>query len=157
VADPDVQTIRAGKRVPNGRSLHEYANTYFDARNPMMYRRLGQCDSLAVIRISPDILDTPGSVIADGNAASSGTRFDPSPAGLARLDEENVYAEYWTDPDPWVQIEKKRQRCAEVLVPDMVPPELLIGCYVVRDDARKACHAVAADLSVEVHGRVFFR
>ncbi len=37
VVDERVQDHRGGKRVPRGLPLHDYANLYFDARNPMMY------------------------------------------------------------------------------------------------------------------------
>lgn len=36
VADPEIQARRARVRVPGGRPLHEYANLYITARNPMM-------------------------------------------------------------------------------------------------------------------------
>jgi len=156
IADEDVQDLRRGKRVPNGRLLHEYANTYLDARNPMMYKRLSRRGELAVVRIRSDILDIPGTVIADGNAASTGTRFDPSPMGLAVLDEQRVYAEYWTDSDIWAYYEKKRQRCAEVLVLDLVPPDFLIGCYVCADGVIQACRKAAPSLEVVVNAHVFF-
>src|SRR5687768_12873759 len=41
IAMPEIQDIRATKRVPNGLRLHQYANLYFDARNPMMSARRG--------------------------------------------------------------------------------------------------------------------
>jgi hypothetical protein len=156
VADENVQDLRRGKPVPNGRLLHEYANTYLDARNPMMYKRLGRRNELAVVRIRPDILDIPGTVIADGNAASVGTRFLPSPTGLAMLDEQRVYAEYWTDSDNWAYFEKKRQRCAEVLVPDVVPPSFLDGCYVCADSVVQICRNAVPASEVVVNARVFF-
>src|SRR5438046_4685693 len=36
VAMPEIQERRENKRVPGGRMLHEYANMYFDAHNPML-------------------------------------------------------------------------------------------------------------------------
>ncbi|MDP9357506.1 MAG: DUF4433 domain-containing protein [Chloroflexota bacterium] len=36
VASKEVQAIRRRKVVPNGRRLHQYANLYIDARNPML-------------------------------------------------------------------------------------------------------------------------
>jgi hypothetical protein len=122
----------------------------------MMYKRLGRRNELAVVRICPDILDIPGTVIADGNAASVGARFESSPIGPAVLDEQRVYAEYWTDSDMWAYYEKKRQRCAEVLVPDLVPPDFLIGCYVWADGAARTCQQAAPGLEVVVNARVFF-
>jgi ssDNA thymidine ADP-ribosyltransferase, DarT len=156
VADEQVQGRRDNKQVPNGRKLHEYANTYFDARNPMMYKRLSQRGELAVVRVSPEILDLQGAVIADGNAAASATRFDRSPEGLRMLDENRVYAHYWTDQDIWSYYEKKRQRCAEVLVPNLIAPDFLIGCYVCNGKAIKSCTDIVPTLGAEVKKHVFF-
>ena len=55
VAMQAVQDRRSNKRVPNGRMLHEYANTYFNARNAMMYLRRGARAQLCVLRIRPAI------------------------------------------------------------------------------------------------------
>src|SRR5689334_2999916 len=116
VALAEVQERRQGKRVPGGRPLHDYANLYFDARNPMMFLRKDGWRDLMVVRVSPTVLDLEGVAITDGNAASDGTRFYAAPGGVVELDETAVYAEWWTDPDPWMKQEKKRMRCAEVLV-----------------------------------------
>ncbi|MGH2618519.1 MAG: DarT ssDNA thymidine ADP-ribosyltransferase family protein, partial [Thermomicrobiales bacterium] len=37
IANESVQHYLRNKRLPSGRMLHEYANLYFHARNPMMY------------------------------------------------------------------------------------------------------------------------
>ncbi|HEX5495345.1 MAG TPA: DUF4433 domain-containing protein [Mycobacteriales bacterium] len=156
IADANVQNRRKGKRISKGLMLHEYANVYFDARNPMMYKRRIHQAQIVVIRINPDILDIPGTVIADGNAAADATRFDPSPGGLVKLDEERVYATWWTDPDPWAYFEKKRQRCAEVLVPGVIPSEFLTGCYACENGVLRHCRTAAPELAVEVNSYVFF-
>lgn len=36
VAMPEVQDLRDKKQVPGGLKLHQYANLYFHARNPML-------------------------------------------------------------------------------------------------------------------------
>jgi hypothetical protein len=154
VAMVEVQDHRAGKMVPNGRPLHEYVNLYFDARNAMM--RLRRSDDLVVIRISPLVLDLEGIVVTDGNAANGPTRFFPSPAGLEQLDEGRVYAEWWTLGDYWEQQERKRQRQAEVLVPDVVPSAYIMGCYARREPAATECRRRVADLAVEVNAHVYF-
>jgi hypothetical protein len=156
VADQDVQDIRDDKAVPGGLNLHQYVNLYLDARNPMMYKRLSHRDHIAVVRVHPAVLDIPGAVVADGNAASNATKFEPSPAGLAGLDEARVYAHSWTDADTWVYWEKKRQRCAEILVPDVVPPHYLLGCYTVSEEVRLNCREHAPDLDAEVQKHVYF-
>jgi len=157
VASEEVQDRRAHRRVPRGLPLHDYANLYFDARNAMMYIRKDGAVPLAVVRLHPDILDLPGSVITDGNAASNNTLFLPSPSGLGRLDEERVYAQSWDDPDPWIKADRKRARCAELLVPNGVEPQLILGCYVDRWNRRAECLAQAPGLLVEVNAYVFFR
>ena len=70
-----VQEKRDVKRVPGGLALHEYANVYFHARNPMMSTRRNEAHRLCVLRVSPEILNVPGAVIADQNAASKYVRF----------------------------------------------------------------------------------
>lgn len=151
-----VQERRATKRVPGGRMLHEYVNLYFDARNAMMYRRLSGRSSTAVVRVHPGVLDQQDVVLTDGNAASSGTQFGPSPAYLSQLDATLIYAGSWNDPDEWTKMERKRQRCAEVLVPDRVDPRFIIGCYVFDADGKTTCSGLVPDLEVVVHRRVFF-
>jgi hypothetical protein len=157
VADEAIQDRRADKKVPGGRFLHDYVNTYFDARNPMMSRRRNLYRELVVIRIDEAVLDLPDVVITDGNAASSGTLFAPSPRGLRMLEEEDVYAERWTDPDPWTYWEKKRLRCAEVLIPDRLPPEFLQGCYVCLDAGAARCDELVPGCEIEVNRHVFLR
>jgi hypothetical protein len=155
VAAEEIQERRRFKRVPGGRLVHEYANVYFDARNPMMSKRREQRKELVVIRISPAALDLPGAVIADGNAASDVTRFEVSPQGLEILDEERVYAEWWTDQDIVAHTEKKRQRCAEVLVPDMIPPSYILGYYVYDINAQRVCQQAMPGLEAVVNRYVF--
>lgn len=154
VAMAEVQDLRAGRRVPGGRMLHEYVNLYFDARNAMM--RLRREESLVVLRVSPLALDIDGAVVTDGNAANAPTRFFASPAGLANLEEERVYAEWWTLGDYWEQQERKRQRQAEVLIPDVVPPDLLLGCYTWRESAARECRYLVGHFTVEVNAHVYF-
>lgn len=154
VAMEEVQDIRAGKRVPGRRPLHEYANLYFHARNAMMFTR--RCDDLVVVRIASTILDLDDVVISDGNAANKQTLFYPSPAGLANLDAARVYAKWWTAPDYWEKQERKRQRQAEVLVPDCVSPEYILGCYARRAHAVRRCRQLVADWAVEVNPDVYF-
>jgi hypothetical protein len=95
-------------------------------------------------------------VLTDGNAAADATRFLPSPEGLAELDEGAVYAEWWTNPDYWTYLEKKRRRCAEVLVPDAIEPRYLLGCYVLDADGVEGCQAIAPNLEAVVRRHVFF-
>ena len=46
VAMEDVQEKRDLKHVPGGLKLHQYANLYFHARNPMLYKRRNEGEYL---------------------------------------------------------------------------------------------------------------
>lgn len=159
VAMAEIQERRKDKPVPGGRhKLHDYVNLYFDARNPMMYRLSGQHGSLCVLAVDSAVLDLPNVVIADGNAASDYTAFWASPSGLARLNRDLVFAEYWTDPNPILMMRKKSAKCAEVLVPDIVPVRYIVGAYSSCQEATQAVgQASGGRLAARVHAHMFFR
>lgn len=122
----------------------------------MMYKLKHGVVPLTVVRLDPAVLDLPGSVIADGNAASDDTIFLASPGGLARLNEDRVYADSWDNQDYWAKVELKRARCAELLVPDRVEPRFVLGCYVDHRNRRPECSSQSPRVSVEVNAHVFF-
>src|ERR1041385_5622675 len=98
VALQAVQDKRDVKRVPAGLALHEYANVYFHARNPMMSRRRDEAPRLCVLRVSKEILSIPGAVITDQNAASNYVRF-LAPNSLRLVNLDYVCARSWKHPD----------------------------------------------------------
>lgn len=124
IARPEVQERRAGKRVPNGRWLHSYANLYLHARNAMLFDVLNR-GNLAVLAVDPCVLDLDEVLVTDRNAAATLTRFLPAAEGIAQLDATAVFARYWTD-----SLDAKQRRQAEVLVPDRVPSALIRRAYV---------------------------
>jgi hypothetical protein len=157
VAMAEIQDRRANKQIPGGSRLHEYANLYFDARNPMMFKRRAQHVDLVVVAVSAAVLSLPNVVIADGNASSNYTAFWPSPAGLAKVSKELVYAEDWRDADQIAYFRRKSARCAEVLVPKLVPVENLTRVLVSCEATKKAVQALNARLPVEVRPNLFFQ
>lgn len=156
IADPSVQDIRAQKRVPGGLHLHEYAPLYFNARNPMMYRRKDMHNSICVLRISKTIMEAFGAIISDHNAASSAARFYPAPDGLEHIDPEYVFAEYWTHENGIEQRRRKARICAEVLVPERVPPEFIVGAYVSGQAGFRALSALEPPWQIEQRPWMFF-
>jgi hypothetical protein len=156
VALQGVQEKRDAKRVPGGLALHEYANIYFHARNPMMSKRRNESSRLCVLRVSPEILKTPGTVVTDQNAASKYVRF-LSPDHVRYLDLNYVFARNWKHPGD--QIEEWRHssaKCAEVLIPQRVPPEFLLGAYVVDAAAERRLEAQGFALPIQVNSDIFF-
>jgi hypothetical protein len=127
----DVQSRRVNKQVGNtGKTLHDFANLYFDAHNPMLCSRKEENDKLCVLIISQDVLDLDGVIVSDQNASRGWARFESVDDGLALLDANEVFAAYWTDPDPYERDRLKGVKCAEVLVPERVDPRFIIGAYV---------------------------
>lgn len=85
VAAAEIQDRPVGKRVPQGLLLHDYVNLYLHARNPMMSRLAYHgAEPIVVLRIKPLVLDLPGVIIADGNAAGGNTLFPAIAAGSGK-------------------------------------------------------------------------
>ncbi len=75
------------------------------------------------------------------------------------VDKELVFAERWTDPDPIAYYRRKSAKCAEVLVPDAVPPEYIFGAYVSTEEGSTAIRQICElpdQFQVEVDGHLFF-
>lgn len=156
VALPRVQDRRAPKVVPQGGRLHSYANLYFTARNPMLSLLRDQHADLAVIKVSPEILDIPGVIISDGNAASGPTAFYSSPDGLENVDPDLIFAEWWNDDDYWEYVHKKRVKCAEVLVPEFADASYIQGLIVSCKESMTAVKKMRLGLPVELDPNLFF-
>ncbi|TKD35261.1 DUF4433 domain-containing protein [Azotobacter chroococcum] len=161
VAKQEIQDRRVGKTVPNGMRLHQYANLYFCARNPMLYLRQQEHSALCVIRVNRSVLDLPGVVISDQNAASNWVRFFSYPAGLSMINFDYVFAESWADPDEQTHWRKKAAKCAEALIPNSVHPSYITGFYTCDQQAKQCVEAVIESLnwavSVTVNSHLFFR
>jgi ssDNA thymidine ADP-ribosyltransferase DarT-like protein len=159
VAMEDVQEKREMKHVPGGLKLHQYANLYFHARNPMLYKRKGEVNNLCVLRISTEILQLPGVVLADCNASSPYVRF-LAPSQWELLDYEAIYAMDWNRQhanDPYAYRVHKARKCAEVLVPHVVETKFVIGAYVVDEAAKLKLQSLGFVQVVTIDSEMFFR
>ena len=128
----DIVQIRKNKKFKD-RSLWNYANLYFQVRNPMLYRvirKFGAKD-IIVLQINSDVVKSSNVGITDGNAASSETQFfENINEGLNALDSEQFRKEYWNESD-------KRKLMAELLVYDRISPDKIIGIYVANEEVAK--------------------
>ena len=157
LAMEEIQAKRKNKQIPGARKLHEYANLYFDAHNPMLSKRRNQNDQICILCVNASVLDLPGVIISDQNAASSYVRFFPVAAGLAALDKDKVFATFWLHPEN--QIEEwahSSVKCAEVLIPDRVETKYVIGAYVANQIALKAFEELKIQLTVCIKNDIFF-
>lgn len=125
----DIIKTRKNKTFKN-RSLWDYANLYFEVRNPMLYRVIQEFkkDNIIVLQIKSDVIDQAEVGVTDGNAASSETKFfEDIEKGLSSLDSKQFQKEYWNDSD-------KRKLMAELLVPNNIFPDKIIGIYVANEE-----------------------
>ena len=152
----EIQERRDKKRVPGGLKLHQYANLYFHARNPMMFKRKEDAPNLCVLRVSTEVLELSGVVITDQNAASDLVRFlHPNQHGL--LDFESIFALNWTHPnDPFAYRRHRSKKCAEVLVPNAVDSRFLVGAYVLNENVASRLRGMCS-LEATIDREMFFR
>ena len=103
IYNTEIVSQRKNKATSEKDSLWEYANLYFQPRNPMMYRVIHETDTkeIAIIGIRPEILKTPGTLISDGNAASSSTKFFSANEGIEILIKQwkIIQNEWWNSGD----------------------------------------------------------
>ena len=158
VAMQEIQDRRRDKKIPGtNKRLHDYANLYFDAHNPMLCKRQSLNNSICVLRVEASVLDLPDVIIADRNAASDYVRFYPIVEGLANLDKDKVYARYWTNArDQYEAWDLKAIKCAEVLVPNKVEPKYVLGAYVANQVALELFNQLNIALSVCIINGIFF-
>lgn len=152
-----IQDRRKKKTVMGGRSLHDYANLYFDVHNPMLSKVREYNDEICVLRISPEVLDLPEVVISDRNAAADFVSFYPYPDGLEKLDFDLIYARFWLHRDnPMREFRHKTIKCAEVLVPNRVEPQYILGAYVYNTRAKKSLKDEDFSGNINVKSELFF-
>jgi len=124
----------------------------------MLYKRRHKHTEICVLQVSPNVLLLPKVIISDGNASSRYTKFLPAPAGLGNMNWDIIFAKYWTEPsDQIVEWRNKRIKCAEVLVPDRVPPEYINGVYVSGPFIKQKLAQSGFEKSVTVNSYIFFR
>lgn len=163
-----VQRIRATKQIPTHLSqtvavIHDCVNFYFNAKNPMLFKRKEQHESLCVLRIKPEVLDIPGVIVTDRNAAVNEVNFSTVQDGLPKLNLEFIKQEFWTSQtaSPEENKERGQFRCAEVLIPNQkLHPSYIGGAYVSgvkADTAFRAVFGGAPPVSVTIAPRFFFQ
>lgn len=157
VANPSVQGRRDPKRTPDERFIHEYVNLYINGRNRMLNRVARNADiKLCVLRIDPSVLDLPGVFVTDRNAASMAI-FQRGATGLGMLERDVVFAEWWTNHPTQREIDAHSLLMqAEVLVPDRVPPEAILGAYVAIEDRATQVNHLVPTLPVQASSYLFF-
>ncbi|MBI2724066.1 MAG: DUF4433 domain-containing protein [Chloroflexi bacterium] len=156
IYDEQIVTNRKARLTPDGRSLWDYANVYFQARNAMLFRvaREKGVDEICIIGVRKDILNRHDVFIANGNAASYQSEIIAHNDGVRSVPQimRNVDKEWWSDSDG-----SKREMMAECLVPTVIPPDFITAVYVGSEAAQRRAQAVAGSIPVTREPHLFFK
>ncbi len=160
IYNTEIVNRRKEKNTPDRKSLWNYANLYFQPRNPMMYRvvheKKKRAKDLAVVPVTIKVLQTPGAFITDGNAANDPTQFYTPSDGLKMIEQQwkIVQSEWWNNLDG-----SKRKIMAECLVPQRVDPEFINSIYVADEETRSRLSAMVGYRSISIipEPKMFFQ
>ncbi|MEH2242372.1 DarT ssDNA thymidine ADP-ribosyltransferase family protein [Nostoc sp.] len=158
IYDSGIVSKRKDKSTPARSSLWEYANLYFQPRNPMMYRVVHEKDKrdIAVVGVKPDVLAAVGGLITDGNAANEPTQFFAIKEGIEILQKQwkIIQNEWWNELDG-----SKRKIMAECLVPEQISPELVHSVFVADYKAKERVETIidSAKIPVVPEPNMFFQ
>lgn len=137
IYDKDIVAGRQKRLTPDGRNLWDFANLFFQPRNAMLYRVLLDKSSqeIAVLCVSPTLLDKGNIYIALGGAGSPRSQIVSRDEGLRQLPRLKRYIEreWWSEVD-----DSKRLSMAECLVHDRVSPDMIAAVYVADHEVRDA-------------------
>lgn len=92
-------------------------------------RTVAQHDLVFFVLDASRVLEIPGVLTTDGNAASDETRFFKGDGAIPHLDWQILRNPCCYSRD------YKRRKSAEVLVPDVVPPNIIAHIGVYNEDA----------------------
>ncbi|MEH2315957.1 DarT ssDNA thymidine ADP-ribosyltransferase family protein [Nostoc sp.] len=149
IYDSGIVSKRKDKSTPARNSLWEYANLYFQPRNPMMYRVVHEKDKrdIAVVGVKPDVLAAAGGLITDGNAANDPTQFFAIKEGIEILHKQwkIIQNEWWNELDG-----SKRKIMAECLVPEQISPELVHSVFVADYKAKERVETIIGSAKIPV-------
>lgn len=149
ISNQDVQRRRENKLLPNGKTIHQCANLYINARNAMMFQKSHEnLDNLCVLRVKYDVIDLPNVVISNKNAAAKDASFFTPIEALAKLDFEKIFSESWAEEEAGENL--KQIMMAEVLIPDKVDNSMIDSILVGSEKAKERVQAIAN--STNFHG-----
>ncbi len=157
IYDAAIVGNRKLKTTPDGRSLWDFANVYFQPRNPMLFRVVQEkgAKEIVVLGLQPRVLETPEAYITDGNAANNTTRFFDYKDGIEAVSAiwDTINSEWWNSVDG-----SKRKIMAECLVPGSIPPDLIHSVYVANHHVADQVRAIISpgDLPVIPEPNLFF-
>ena len=160
IYDAEIVSNRKNRSVDTGRVLWDFANLYFQPRNAMLYRVLREknnVNEIAILFVSPDIIDRDDIYISSGNAASLSSELLPGDQGRRMLNKirNQIDNEWWNDNDG-----SKRKMMAECLVPGKIDKKYIRSIYVgsekIQSRLTAQMKAISSKIQVLVNYEMFF-
>ena len=147
IYDECIVSRRKEIKTPNGKTLWDFANLFFEARNPMLFRVKCEKDTynLAIIGVDPSVLTLPGVYVTTGNAAHSQSEIVAPSRGMMSSILRNTKREFWSEHDG-----SKRKIMAECLVPDEIPVSYIRAIYVADHDSKLKVEKMGVANSIPV-------
>src|SRR6185295_5365345 len=103
IYDAEIVSNCRERLTPDGKSLWNFANLYFQPRNPMLYRVINEKDKkdIAIIGVRPEVLDQLNGFVSTGNAASRPSDILPTKEGLKAIFGmwDIINSEWWNADD----------------------------------------------------------
>jgi O-acetyl-ADP-ribose deacetylase (regulator of RNase III) len=163
IYNASVVNRRSGRKVIGEKTLWDFANVYFQPRNPMMYvvdRNISDIDNVAIFLISKRILNNKEAFIVNGNAASLSSEIisssDDRFKDVLREIRKNVDNDWWKEEDG-----TKRKIMAECLIPNFIDPKFIEAIYTPTEKAKDSISQKISlkfpAVSVAVAPEKFFR
>ena len=154
----DIVSNRHKITVPDGRNLWHFANVYFQARNPMLYRVIHEKteDNIAVLGLRSEILERHDIYVTTGNAAHSMSDIlYPLDAQkqIPEIIKNSVDLEWWHSEDG-----SKRKIMAECLVPEFISSDMIQSIYVAKHKTQTQVKnlIVGYDIPIILEPNMFF-
>jgi hypothetical protein len=165
VADGSIKSRRTRIRVPCGPGgrVCDYVPFYFAPRSPMLFRiHRGGVEGVSsdqrriayLVSSTEAVLDAGIScVFTDGNAAAAFTDFHDDPEQLSDVvDWPLMRVRYWSNTAD--DNDRVRRRCAEFLVHEVVPIELIEAVGVYDAAAKSTVSAMVDDAGSSIAVRI---
>jgi O-acetyl-ADP-ribose deacetylase (regulator of RNase III) len=137
IYDENVINIRKNKLLPNSEKLSDYANLYFQPRNPMLYRLLCTAErginDIVILEISKDILNIEQSYLANANAATEAAEFFEPSKGYSKIDKIILDDQAWWND----LVGGKSKIMAEFLVKDHIPNDYILSIYTANEEVQQ--------------------
>jgi len=149
IYDTQIVSNRRDIKTPDNRSLWEFANLYFQPRNPMLYRVLCEksIDDIVILAVQKDILNRSDIFISNGNAAHSLSNILHADNGIKIIPQimEDIKKEWWKEEDG-----SKRKIMAECLVPNKILSIKIDSIYVANHSVAEKVKNIIKHCNLDV-------